>query len=266
MTNLFLLAALWSPCTFWGYYIASTDGRTSLGDASTFEWIVFWILAIAPYIVLTKIQPKNSSASESKKNVSSEFPESTIDNFYWSKAINEFESTARDRGLYAKLYSQYSGDEIRIKAEYLRLRSKTINDRNTKETEEKKLRQDEETRKANLNTPIEDMLSSGIFKEKYIHGERILIFPNGQAALKFGPDKYYLYKNYSAATESIEKPWLKFHDGFLGLLEPNSKNKAKDGLKIIKCNKCDQKIRIKNISGWIICPKCSRKWLHELSV
>ena len=59
MTNLFLMAALWSPCAFWGYYVSSTDGRTSFGQASTMEWVVFFALAIAPYFVLTKIQPKD---------------------------------------------------------------------------------------------------------------------------------------------------------------------------------------------------------------
>jgi hypothetical protein len=59
MTNLFLIAALWSPCAFWGYYVSSTAGRTSLGQASTIEWIVFLALAIAPYFVLTKIQTKD---------------------------------------------------------------------------------------------------------------------------------------------------------------------------------------------------------------
>lgn len=59
MTNLFLIFALWSPCMFWGYYVASTDGRTSMGEATTIEWIIFWALAIAPWFVLTKIQTKD---------------------------------------------------------------------------------------------------------------------------------------------------------------------------------------------------------------
>ena len=59
MTNLFLIAALWTPCGFWGYYVSTTNGRTSFADASTIESIVFWVLAVAPYFVLNKIQPKD---------------------------------------------------------------------------------------------------------------------------------------------------------------------------------------------------------------
>jgi hypothetical protein len=59
MTNLFLIFALWTPCGFWGYYVSTTNGRTSFVDASMIESIVFWVLAVAPYFVLTKIQTKD---------------------------------------------------------------------------------------------------------------------------------------------------------------------------------------------------------------
>ena len=56
MLKLFFVAALWAPCAFWGYYCATTDGRTSLGEASAVEWLIFWILAVAPYFVMTKVK------------------------------------------------------------------------------------------------------------------------------------------------------------------------------------------------------------------
>jgi hypothetical protein len=59
MLNAFLLFALWTPCAFWGYYVSTTDGRTSLGQASTLEWIVFIALAVAPSFVIAKIQVKD---------------------------------------------------------------------------------------------------------------------------------------------------------------------------------------------------------------
>ena len=59
MSNLFLIIALWTPCGFWGYYVSSTNGRTSLDQASTIEWLVFTVLAIPPYFVLAKIQVKD---------------------------------------------------------------------------------------------------------------------------------------------------------------------------------------------------------------
>ena len=57
--GIFLVFALWSPCLFWGDFISTKDGRTTLGQASTIEWIVLWFLAIAPYFVITNIQPKD---------------------------------------------------------------------------------------------------------------------------------------------------------------------------------------------------------------
>jgi hypothetical protein len=59
MANLFLTIALWTPCAFWGYYVSTTNGRNSIDEASTIEWIIFWVLVIAPYFVITKIQTKD---------------------------------------------------------------------------------------------------------------------------------------------------------------------------------------------------------------
>ena len=59
MANLFIGIALWTPCIFWGYYVAHTDGRTSFSEATIIEWAVLWVLAIAPYFVITKIKIKD---------------------------------------------------------------------------------------------------------------------------------------------------------------------------------------------------------------
>ena len=45
---------LWTPSGLWGYYVANSDGRHTFGQASTFEWLVFWALVIAPYFVLAR--------------------------------------------------------------------------------------------------------------------------------------------------------------------------------------------------------------------
>jgi len=58
--ELFLVAALWSPGIFFGSYIANSGGRTSLGQATTVEWIIFLILMIVPYFVLAKIKPRDN--------------------------------------------------------------------------------------------------------------------------------------------------------------------------------------------------------------
>ena len=59
MVNLFLGIALWTPCMWWGNYVAHTGGRTSMSEATIIEWAIFWILAAAPYFVLAKIKVKD---------------------------------------------------------------------------------------------------------------------------------------------------------------------------------------------------------------
>jgi hypothetical protein len=41
------------------------------------------------------------------------------DEDFWELALNEFESENRKKGLYAKLYSLHTGDEAKIKSEYM---------------------------------------------------------------------------------------------------------------------------------------------------
>ena len=34
---------------------------------------------------------------------------------------------------------------------------------------------------------------------------------------------------------------------------------------IIQCSKCSQKLRVKNVTGWIDCPNCKHTWLREIN-
>lgn len=45
---------LWTPSGLWGFYVATSDGRHTFGQASFFEWIVFWALILAPYFVIRR--------------------------------------------------------------------------------------------------------------------------------------------------------------------------------------------------------------------
>ena len=47
---------------------------------------------------------------------------SKSDEDFWEQALNEFESENRKKGLYAKLYSLHTGDEAKIKSEYMQER------------------------------------------------------------------------------------------------------------------------------------------------
>ena len=50
---------LWSPGLYFGYHISHVDGRTTMGQASNFEWLIFWVLVSIPYFVLSKIKIKD---------------------------------------------------------------------------------------------------------------------------------------------------------------------------------------------------------------
>ena len=40
----------------------------------------------------------------------------------WEKVLDEYDSAERKKGLYAKLYAEFDGDESKVKAQYLKTR------------------------------------------------------------------------------------------------------------------------------------------------
>ena len=63
--------------------------------------------------------PNNSIANTKKPAIRNT---SKNDDDFWEQALNEFESENRKKGLYAKLYSLHTGDEAKIKSEYMQER------------------------------------------------------------------------------------------------------------------------------------------------
>lgn len=49
-----------------------------------------------------------------------------IDPTSWNQAIDEFEGENRNRGLYAELFAETQGDESKLKAKYIQIRAKEI--------------------------------------------------------------------------------------------------------------------------------------------
>lgn len=66
---------------------------------------------------------KRKSASETTFPYKSNHQNSNLIENYYEKAIEEFESRKRKRGLFAKLYSEHNGNEGLVKAEYLKIRA-----------------------------------------------------------------------------------------------------------------------------------------------
>lgn len=78
------------------------------------------------------IQSSQTQAAESEFPNSSEiifhpkFRDPTKEN--WAEAYSEYESDKRDLGIYARLYSEFNGDEAKIKAAYLKERAVQLQD------------------------------------------------------------------------------------------------------------------------------------------
>jgi len=78
------------------------------------------MLGVAKLIGLRKSgATKSESFAAKTKRV---FSNSSHSEQFYSEALDEYESRRRKRGLYARLYSQYKGDESLVKAEYLKVR------------------------------------------------------------------------------------------------------------------------------------------------
>ena len=60
---------------------------------------------------------------DSEKNEKSD-EIANIEALSWNQAIDEFEGEARNRGLYAKFFSEMQGDELKVKARYIEVRAK----------------------------------------------------------------------------------------------------------------------------------------------
>lgn len=81
------------------------------------------------------IQSPQTQAAESEIPNSSEiifhpkFRDPTKEN--WAEAYSEYESDKRDLGIYARLYSEFNGDEAKIKAAYLKERAVQLQDRSS---------------------------------------------------------------------------------------------------------------------------------------
>jgi hypothetical protein len=78
---------------------------------------------LPPHLGVVKIESSNAPTASNAPNFkdSANFSDPADDK--WAMAYSEFESEKRDLGLYARLYSQYQGEEAKIKAAYLKERA-----------------------------------------------------------------------------------------------------------------------------------------------
>ncbi|MDY0398043.1 MAG: hypothetical protein RBR03_05235 [Desulfuromonas thiophila] len=78
----------------------------------------------------------------------------------WEAALNEFESTERKKGIWAKGFSDYNGDEIKAKSYYLKIRAKQLIDsqneliQEIKQQENRKREEEEEELRIETNKKV----------------------------------------------------------------------------------------------------------------
>jgi hypothetical protein len=79
------------------------------------NFILFPLIIYLPILASMKFSGNNFETRSESDGVQDEI---------WLSALNEFESTQRDRALYAKLLAEYDGNENIIKAKYIKIKVK----------------------------------------------------------------------------------------------------------------------------------------------
>ena len=112
-----------------------------------------------------------------------------------------------------------------------------------------------EERKNENDKVVENWKMIGIYekKEAEVIATEILYFYT--KALKYAKSDFETMKFITVRMAAISKMNYEDNDENFDL---NTSEKI-----VIKCKKCSQSLRLKDITGWITCPKCNHKWLRE---
>jgi uncharacterized RDD family membrane protein YckC len=139
---------------------------------------------------------KTASTNYSQNQVSEGYSSSTVtknDDALWEIAIEEYDSSLRKKGLYAKIFAQKNGNESLIKAEYIKERFEQLK----KELIDKK-------NEIILLSTSENYLQAGMYKLEKYSELNCLFFPNEECAIEIEPNKYRLYNSKQSLLQSIE--------------------------------------------------------------
>jgi hypothetical protein len=144
-------------------------------------------------------------SSQSKKEISEK---------NYADALNEYESTDRKKGLYAKLLVENNGDESKIKVQYVKNRSEEF----AQEKEDKTLG---EKINANIKSS-KDLLIEKKYVLGNVNGVECLLLENGLGVLLTKARDYRVYKNEETMTKSainFKQSGLYLEDGYIESFE-----------------------------------------------
>jgi hypothetical protein len=117
----------------------------------------------------------------------------------WADVYKEFDSSDRNVGLWAQLFSQHEGDESKAKAAYLKIRFDAKSEERRAATLALLEAEKNFSRKDYLNKTEETCLKDKIFDLYTSSGFEIFVFPNGKAAYK----RFRVYKVYESKDAAI---------------------------------------------------------------
>jgi ribosomal protein S27E len=195
----------------------------------------------------------SSNLSQSKRDDAFASPSKDDDEF-WKAALEEYESSFRNKGLYAKIYSQKNGDESLVKAGYLKERF----DQLKMEVKNRNLKREQIDTEYNRKQGAEEFIKSGQYRLKSVQGIDCLFFENGQAAIKVSEGKFRLYEDNNALENSVMNflsSNMYLMTGMIKIIEIDTQ------FSIIGCPRCRQRTRVpKNKELQITCPSCNFGW------
>lgn len=199
------------------------------------------------------VTPGSSNLSQSTRG-DAFASSSKDDDELWKAALEEYESSFRNKGLYAKIYSQKNGDESLVKAGYLKERF----DQLKIEVKNKNLKREQIDTEYSQKQDAEEFIKSGQYRLKSVRGIDCIFFENGQAAIKVSDGKFRLYEDKNALENSVTNflsSNMYLMTGMIKIIEIDTQ------FSIIGCPRCRQRTRVpKNKELQIICPSCNFGW------
>lgn len=179
-----------------------------------------------PSIKMNHSNVEKKSESQPTANLERDFRNTEVqaktDDDLWADALIEFESANRKKGLYAKLYSLHTGDEAKIKSEYMQERHLELKEEQlrNKAKEEALAREKDEYEKKVLSLNKNEKLALELLQNtsiKKVGNTEFYIYDDGRVAIKVNEAKFALYANFQSAENAISYSNLNGF-GFIGFI------------------------------------------------
>jgi uncharacterized RDD family membrane protein YckC len=182
------------------------------------------------------------------------------DDDFWAMALEEFESTSRIKGLYAKLYAQHDGNEQQIKSQYIKERFKQLSEHQETKIKKDVLEKENNDFGKEVKSDLESLENNykKITSIKLVGDTEFYKFQDGRVAIKANKTEYVLYADFKSAENALNYSNLYGSIGFIRLITINN------GKVVISCPKCKTPTRVPaNKELEIICPSCTFEWREK---